>query len=64
MDNPLDRFEDDLAPPAMDEATLMGTMERSDREVAAGLTVPLADVLAELDAAAERAEARRRARAA
>ena len=37
-------------------------MEQSDRDVAAGLTVPLADVLAELESVADRIEARRRAR--
>ena len=64
MDNSFDRSDDDPAPPAMHEATLLTTMERSDREVAGGLTVPLADVLADLDAAAERVEARLRVRAA
>jgi hypothetical protein len=44
------------------EAELLAVMEQSDREVAAGLTVPLADVLAELDEAVVRLETRRRAR--
>jgi hypothetical protein len=37
-------------------------MEQSERDVAAGLTTPLADVLAELDSAADRIEARRQSR--
>jgi hypothetical protein len=37
-------------------------MEQSDRHVAAGLTLPLADVSAELDERARQIEARPRAR--
>ena len=62
MDNAEDR-KSDVAEPAMpSEAELLAVMEQSDREVAAGLTVPLADVLAELDEAVVRLETRRRAR--
>jgi hypothetical protein len=62
MDRPHERQTDD-APPAMPaEAELIIVMEESDRDVASGLTVPLADVLAELDSVANDIEARRRAR--
>lgn len=64
MDSPHDIHRDDDAPPTPSEAELRAVMEQSHREVAAGLTVPLAEVLAELDAAADRMEARRRARSA
>jgi hypothetical protein len=40
-------------PPAMDDATLLAIMERSDREVATGLLVPLAEILADLEAKLE-----------
>jgi hypothetical protein len=49
-------------PPMPSEAELGAAMEESARDVAAGRTVPLAEVLAELDEAADRIEARRRAR--
>ena len=42
------------------EAELRAVMEQSDRDVDAGLTVPLVDVLAELDGVADRIEPRRR----
>jgi hypothetical protein len=62
MGNVHDR-KGDVAEPAMpSEAELFAVMEQSDREVAAGLTVPLVDVLAELDEAVVRLETRRRAR--
>jgi hypothetical protein len=62
MDNVRDR-KSDIAEPAMSsEAELLAVMEQSDREVAAGLTVPLTDILAELDEALLRLETRRRAR--
>lgn len=48
--------------PAMPrEARLRAVMEQSDLDVAAGQTVALADVLADLDAVADELEARRRA---
>jgi hypothetical protein len=53
MDKPMDR-----APPA----AWMESLDRSDAEIAAGLTVPLAEILDELRASAERLEARLRER--
>jgi len=47
-------------PPTPSEAELLAAMEKSARDVAAGRTVPLADVLAELDEVADRIEARLR----
>jgi len=44
------------------EAQLRAVMEQGDQDVLAGLTMPLAHVLAELDEAADQIEARRRAR--
>jgi hypothetical protein len=49
MDQPLDR-----APPA----AWTETLDRRDAEIAAGLTVPPAQILDELRASAERLEAR------
>jgi hypothetical protein len=57
------RPDDDLdAPPMPTEAELRAMMDESDADVAAGRTVPLAEVLSDLDAAIERIEVRRRAR--
>jgi hypothetical protein len=49
-------------PPPLTEAELRAAMEQSDQEVEAGLTVPLEEVLADLDESIARIEARRRAR--
>jgi hypothetical protein len=62
MDRPHDHQADHDAPDMPSEDQLRAAMEESDRDVAAGRTVPLADVLAELDEVANRMEARRRAR--
>ena len=62
MDNPHDLQTDHAAPSIPDEAQLLAVMEQGDRDVASGLTVPLADVLTELDGVADEIEARRRAR--
>lgn len=62
MDNPHDHRTDDDAPATPSEAHLLAVMEQSDRDLAAALTVPLADVLAELEGVAKEIEARRRAR--
>jgi hypothetical protein len=63
MDNPLDHRTSQPAPATPREAELLAVMEQSDREdVASGQTVPLADVLAELDEVANEIEARRHAR--
>ncbi len=67
MDTPITKEpedDQDCAPPMLTEAEVMAIMDQSDRDVAEGRTVPLADVLAELDAAAEAIEARRRQRGA
>lgn len=64
MDHPHDVQPDHDAAPMPTEAELRAAMEESARDVAAGRTVPLADVLAELDQAADRIEARLRARCA
>jgi hypothetical protein len=61
MDRPHDVEPDYDAAPMPSEAELRAAMEESARDVAAGRTVPLADVLAELDEAADRIEARLRA---
>jgi hypothetical protein len=50
------------APATPTEAELRAVTAQSDRDVAAGHTVPIADVLAELDTIADRAEARRHLR--
>jgi hypothetical protein len=60
MDGLHDRHRRDKSPMVLGEADLLAAMEQSDADVTAGLTVTLADVLAELDEAAERMEARRR----
>ncbi len=50
---------DDDGPPTPSEAELRAAMDESDRDLAAGHTVPLQDVLRELESLAERMEARR-----
>lgn len=62
MDNPRDHRTDHDLPAMPDEAQLLAVMEQSDRDLAAGQTVPLADVLAELDDIAKEIEICRRAR--
>jgi hypothetical protein len=59
MDKPHDRPANYDPPGMPNEAELLAMMEESARDVAAGRTVPLADVLAELDELADRIEARR-----
>jgi hypothetical protein len=59
MDKPRDRPANYDPPGMPKEAELLAAMEESARDVAAGRTVPLADVLAELDELADRIEARR-----
>ncbi len=49
-------------PPKPTEAELRAAMEQSDRDVEAGLTVSLKEILADLDESVARIEARRRAR--
>lgn len=61
MDRPYDVPLDEIAPPMPSEAELRAAMVESAEDVAAGRTVPLADVLAELDEVADRIEARLRA---
>jgi hypothetical protein len=62
MDQPHDQHEN-ATPPMPDETELLAVMDESDRDVASGRTVPLADVLAELDRIASETEARRARRA-
>jgi hypothetical protein len=62
MDNPHDHPTVHAAPAMPDEAQLLAVMELSDRDLASGLTVPLADVLTKLDGIANEVEARRRTR--
>jgi hypothetical protein len=62
LDRPYEHKADRDAPATPREAHLRAAMEQSERDVAAGHTVPLADVLAELDALVDRIEARRRTR--
>ena len=62
MDRPHDVQPDYDAPPMPTEAEPRSAMEESERDVAAGRIVPVADVLAELDEAADRIEVRLRAR--
>ncbi len=61
MDSPQDTPPLLDAPAMPGQAELCAVMDQSDHEVAEGLTVPLADVLAELDDAADLIEARRHA---
>jgi hypothetical protein len=61
MDRPHDHRTDYDAPAMPSDAELRAAMEESDRDAAAGRTVPVADFLAELDDVANRIEARRRA---
>jgi hypothetical protein len=49
-------------PPPPTEAELRAAMDQSDEDVAAGLTVPLAEILSELDDVADQMETRRRTR--
>jgi hypothetical protein len=58
MDSPRDYRVHDDGPSMPSEARLRAAMEQSDRDVASGWTVPLADVLAELDGVANRIEVR------
>jgi hypothetical protein len=60
MDNPHDHRTNHPTRPG--EAELLAIMEQSDRDVASGQIVPLADVLAELDEVIDEIEARRSAR--
>ena len=62
MDNPRDSRNDRPNPLDLNEADLSALMDQSERDVAHGMTVPLAEVLAELDAVVEKSEVRRRAR--
>ncbi len=50
---------DDDGPPTPSEAALREAMDESDRDLAAGRTVPLQDVLRDLESLAGRMEARR-----
>ncbi|HTW27195.1 MAG TPA: hypothetical protein VME92_08720, partial [Acetobacteraceae bacterium] len=52
----------DDTPSMPSEAELRAAMDQSDADLPAGLTVPLADVLAKLDGVAQEIEGRRRAR--
>jgi hypothetical protein len=56
MDHPRDHKADHDAPPMPSEAQLRAMMEQSDADVAAGRTVRVADVLAELDSVADQIE--------
>lgn len=62
MDSPHDHKSNRDVRPTPSEAELLAVMEESDRDLAAGRLVPLADVLAELDGIADRIEARLRTR--
>ena len=62
VDNPRDHRTDDDVPAMPSEAQLLAAMEQSDRDLAEGHTVPLADVLAELDEVAREIEVCRRVR--
>ena len=60
MDNPHDGLGGPETPPMPSEDELLAMMEQSEQDVAAGRTVPVEDVLAELDEIAVRIETRRR----
>lgn len=60
MDNPHDRPANYDAPGMPGATEFLLAMEESEQDVAAGRTVPLADVLAGLDELADRIEARPR----
>jgi hypothetical protein len=62
MDDPRD-ISHDPDPPAMpSEQALQAMMDESDRDLAQGRLVPLADVLADLDAAIDQIKAARASR--
>jgi hypothetical protein len=62
MDDPRDIFPDPDPPTMPSEQALRAMMDESDRDLAAGRLVPLADVLADLDAAIEQIQTARRTR--
>ncbi len=62
MDTRHDRKAGEDPPPTATEAELRAAIDQSDRDVEAGLTVSLEEVLADLDDSLARMEARRRAR--
>jgi hypothetical protein len=62
MDSPHDHVRYPDAPATQSEAALRAAMDQSDREVAAGKTVPLEEILDRLDDLADRTEARLRKR--
>lgn len=62
MDNPYDDPTEPPEPPMPSEESLLAAMKQSDEDVAAGRTVDLADVLAELDALVHQMERRHQAR--
>jgi hypothetical protein len=63
MDRQHDRQSESDALDMPGEAGLRTVLDESDRDIAAGRTVALADVLAELDLVASETEARRRRQA-
>ena len=62
MDNPHEHRTAHSTPAMQRWSELRAIMEQSDRDLASGQTVPLADVLVELDDVAKEIEARRGAR--
>ncbi len=60
--HPLPELDTGACLPEFTEAALREAMDASDSDVAAGRIVPADEVLAELDAIADRMEARRSAR--
>ncbi len=61
-DRPRNRRPTPDTPPTPTEAELRAAMDQSEQDVAARLTVTLAEILAELDEVADRMETRRRTR--
>jgi hypothetical protein len=61
-DRPRNRQPTPATPSTPTETELRAAVDQSDQDVAAGLTVPLAEVLSALDDVADRLETRRRTR--
>ncbi len=62
MDSPRASRNERPNPLVLNEADLTAFMDQSERDVVGGMTVALAEVLAELDAVVEKIGVRRRAR--
>jgi hypothetical protein len=62
MDDRRDLSHDPDPPPMPSEQAMQAVMDESDRDLAQGRLVPLADVLGDIDAAIEQVKAERASR--